>query len=337
MRSVPDFIRLALLLLFATAMQSYAQTVRQNSDLDALTLLRKTQSAASSLSYSGTFIYLRGSQVRTSRITHAVQGGAELEKLEVLDGRPREYIRKNDRILSYLPDTRLILVEKRVMHDVFPALLSASPAELAQNYTIAKGNPARIAGRQAQSVVMQPKDDRRYGYLLWIDDASGLLLRIQTLGPEQDVLEQISFVQLEVGKIDPRRLKSGFSDTRGWRTENTGTRTVDLSPWIIRSLPAGFRRVREVRRTVSDSDAAERPRGSAPRREVSQIIFSDGLAAISLFIEPLGQNRSSGLVRQGAMNILSKRHADFWLTIVGEVPPEAIQQVADSIEYRPGK
>jgi sigma-E factor negative regulatory protein RseB len=100
-------------------------------------------------------------------------------------------------------------------------------------------------------------------------------------------------------------------------------------------MPPGFRKIREVRRQVSDSPAAAN--GIPAQREISQIVYSDGLAAISIFIEPGSQSRTEGSLQQGAMNIIGKRHGDFWLTIVGEVPSNAIRRVAESIEFKPGK
>jgi sigma-E factor negative regulatory protein RseB len=107
---------------------------------------------------------------------------------------------------------------------------------------------------------------------------------------------------------------------------------ANLSGWTVKALPKGFRKVREVKRLVSDANAGA---GQATQREVSQIVFSDGLAAISVFIEPESQSRTEGSIQQGATNIVGKRQGDFWLTIVGEVPSAAIRQVANSIEFKP--
>jgi sigma-E factor negative regulatory protein RseB len=118
---------------------------------------------------------------------------------------------------------------------------------------------------------------------------------------------------------------------------------VSLSNWAVKSVPAGFKKVRELKRLVSDTGATEpaadgtHPASQARRREVSQIVFSDGLAAISVFIEPGTQSRTEGSMQQGAMNIMGKRYGDFWLTIVGEVPSAAIKQVASSIEFKPSR
>ena len=317
------------------AFSTQAEPALSGETREAQALLRTIQSAAQKLNYSGTFIYQQGSQVRTSRITHLVEGKNEIEKLEVLDGQPREYIRSNDEIICYVPDTKTLLVEKRVSQDVFPAIIAANADTLAEHYTIRKGESGRIAGFDSQSVILEPKDDLRYGYRLWAEKSTGLLLRAQTVNEAGEVIEQISFTQLAIGNVDRTRVKPTFSNTRGWRVENAVMSQVDLTSWNVKRLPPGFRRTRELKRMVSDVPLQT---GAMPaQREVSQIVFSDGLAAISVFIEPGSQSRTEGSLQQGAMNVVGKRQGEFWLTIVGEVPSTAIRQVANSIEYKPSK
>ncbi len=157
------------------------------------------------------------------------------------------------------------------------------------------------------------------------------------------MVEQIAFTQISIGNIDRNKVKPSFGNTRGWRVENAVMRQVNLSNWTVRSVPAGFKKIREMKRLLSDTAASESPPsegahpGQSGQREVSQIVFSDGLAAISVFIEPGTRSRTEGSMQQGAMNIIGKRQGDFWLTIVGEVPSAAIKQVANSIEFKTNK
>jgi sigma-E factor negative regulatory protein RseB len=299
---------------------------------EAQAWLKKIQSAAQRLNYSGTFIYQQSNQVRSSRITHVVDRKNEIEKLEILDGKPREYIRHNDEIAFYLPEAKVVLLEKRVTQDVFPSILADHPQELANYYYLKMGEAGRVAGRDCQSILMEPKDSWRFGYKLWADKSTGLLLRAQTINEKNEVVEQISFSQITIGNIDPGRVKSSFGNTPGWRIESASTTSVHLNGWIVRWIPPGFKKTRELKRTVVDAAATSRP---GHLKEVVQVVFSDGLAAISIFIEPGSQSRTEGSLQQGATNILGKRQGDFWLTIVGEVPANAIRQVANSIEYNP--
>lgn len=312
-----------------------ASSGKPNSSQDAQVLLKKIQSAAQRLNYSGTFVYQQSNQIRTSRITHILSGKNEIEKLEVLDGKPREYIRNNDDVACYVPEEKTVLVEKRVTRDVFPAILAASPADLVDFYSVKMGETGRVAGHDCQAVILEPKDKLRYGYKLWADRATGLLLRAQTFDARSDVVEQISFTQIEIGNIDHNRVKPSFANTNGWHIENSVMSQVSLSGWSV-TPPPGFKKIQEVKRLISDTQSAgptATQHGVTAQREVSQIVFSDGLAAISVFIEPGFQNRTEGAMQQGAMNIIGRRQGDYWLTVIGEVPGAAIRQVSNSIEF----
>jgi sigma-E factor negative regulatory protein RseB len=332
MRQTHLLLRFVVGLSVAFAVSASADTGELSTQKrEAQQWLRKIQTAAQKLNYSGTFIYQQGNQIRTSRITHVLDGRNELEKLEILDGKPREYIRNNDEVICYIPDARTLQVEKKATQDLFPAILGADAADLAEYYNVRNGESGRVAGHDCHSVILEPKDNLRYGYRLWADKATGLLLRAQTLNERQDVLEQIAFTQVGIGNIDRASLRPSYGNTSGWRTESANLPQTGVSAWNVKSLPAGFRKIREVKRPVTDVAA---PGSTSSQREVTQIVFSDGLAAISVFIEPGSQSRTEGTMQQGAMNILGKRYGDFWLTIVGEVPSTAIRQIANSIEFK---
>jgi sigma-E factor negative regulatory protein RseB len=340
MRWTQVLLKFALVFSSFIAFTAHAETPNASVDKrDAQGWLKKIQSAAQRLNYSGTFVYQQANQVRTSRITHVLDGKNEIEKLEVLDGKPREYIRNNEEIICYVPEARTLLVEKRVTQDVFPAILAANPTDLAQHYNMKKGETGRVAGFDSQAIVLEPKDNLRYGYKLWAEKSTGLLLRAQTLNEKSEVVEQIAFTHIAIGNIDSSKVRPSFANTRGWRVENAVMRQVNLSDWTVKFVPAGFRKVREMKRLLSDTAGSESVSGNshaspATQREVSQIVFSDGLAAISVFIEPGTQSRTEVSMQQGAMNIVGKQQGDFWLTIVGEVPSAAIKQVANSIELK---
>lgn len=304
---------------------------------EAQAWLKRIQSAARNLNYAGVFVYQQANQVRTSRITHIVDGRNEIEKIEILDGRPREYIRKNEEITYYLPEVKVLQVERQVTQDIFPSILAANPAELAEHYHIRREEIGRVAGFECQAILLEPKDNLRYGYRLWAEKNTGLLLRAQTLDTEGAAVEQIAFTQLEINNIDRNRVKPSYANTNRWRIETPVMNPTSLSGWTVKAIPPGFRRIRELTRIVSDNSAPNSANASAhsATREVAQIVFSDGLAAISIFIEPGTQSKTEGSMRQGAMNIIGKRQGEFWLTIVGEVPAAAIWQVANSIEFKP--
>lgn len=321
------FLRGFVLMSFCHASAFAADALLEQHE--AQVLLKKIQQAAQKLSYSGTFVYQEASQVRTSRITHVMDGKNELQKLEILDGRKREYTKNNEEITCYVPENKTVHIEKRGAHDEFPAMFGVNPAELEAHYQVRKTDNDRVAGFECQVLVLEPKDNFRYGYKLWAEKSTGLLLRVQTINERNEVVEQISFSQIKIGDVDKSRVKSSFSDIAGWRVENSSVNDMPVTNWQVKWVPIGFKKTRELRRQLPDSAA-----NNNAMREVSQIVFSDGLAAISVFIENFTPQRVERMHQQGAMNIIGKRQGEYWLTVVGEVPAAAIKQVANSIEYK---
>jgi sigma-E factor negative regulatory protein RseB len=327
------WLAVLLPLMMPAAHSQPASTSEEVDKRDSLVWLEKLRAAAQRLDYSGVFVYQQGPDASTSRITHLGKARASLEKIEMLDGLPRECLRNGDETICYMPTERRLIVESRGNEKAFPDFPAASADQLAQYYRARKTGSARVAGRDAQAIALEPLDGLRYGYRLWADKATGLLLRAQTISEKGEVVEQIAFTQLAIGPIQPARVKASFSDTRGWRIENAVVSNLDLSRWTIKWVPGGFRQIRAVRRMVTDHTSAQAP----VQREISQLLYSDGLAGISIFIEPWSPQRRGAPVHQGALNMVGKRHGEFWLTIVGEVPMTVIRQVADSIQLTANK
>jgi sigma-E factor negative regulatory protein RseB len=309
-------------LLPATA--AIAQT-----DGSALEWLHRIYAASQKLSYSGTFVYQQGQQVETSRIVHLVEASGPRERLETLDGIPREIIRTGDRVVYYLPASMTVKIDRQLGLRPFPAILSEQFRDLFQNYNVRKGDIERVGGYSCQVISLEPKDRMRYGHRLWVDSRTGMLLKAKTLDEKNDVLEQFAFTQLRVGgHIGREQLRARFSrKSRDWRVEDSDATPVNLadSGWTLRSRPPGFRTVAELVRTLGGTSG------------VGHIVLSDGLAAISVFIEP-GQNKRHaprpGLVRQGAINVYVRPVGNYWVTVVGEAPPESVRYVANAVEYR---
>jgi sigma-E factor negative regulatory protein RseB len=324
------------LLLLITSFLSPEIYAQGDEAKDIQAILRKAQQAAQELNFSGTFVYQQANQIRTSRITHYVDAHGEIEKLEILDGKPREYVRRNDEVTCYLPESKTLQIEKNVTQEVFPALLSNHSQSLPDSYTIRKAEFSRVAGAKCQTLSLTPKDSFRYGYRLCTDKSSGLLLRAQTVNAKNEVIEQIAFTQISLGVMDKAELKPSFSNTSQWRVENLTVQSNVSSGWSVRLLPAGFKKTREMKRLIPISAGAN---GTASNHgkphEVIQMIFSDGISAISVFIESDTANRTEGSLQQGAMTLMGKRQGDFWMTVVGEVPFAAIKQVMNSIEFKP--
>lgn len=302
-----------------------AQTPPQEAP-DALDLLRKVYRATAKLSYSGTFVYQQGDRTETSRITRVSGPGEDVERVEVLDGVAREIVRTRDTVRCYLPESKTVKVERRIDQRSFPGMLPARISELAQHYTIRRGEAQRVAGHDCEAVVLTPKDDLRYGYQLWADTRSGMLLKARTFDHRGETVEQFTFVQFSIGSVprDRARPRHAMQD---WRIEDAAVAPADLTGagWSIQADLPGFRKVAEVTRQLSEA------------RPVAQMVYSDGMAAISIFIEAMAGRDEAvrrGPSSLGAFHIYTREVANHIVTVVGEAPASSVQRIASRVEYR---
>ncbi|MCR1766160.1 MucB/RseB C-terminal domain-containing protein [Burkholderia glumae] len=343
-RATSGWTRLPALVLCAAALLSVHSHAIAQQPVDpaagpqaAAAWLDRIQQAAQQQSYDGTFVFQRGTYVQSSHIVHIAAKGGEYEQIESLDGKPRKLLRHNDDLVTFVPERQLCVVERRQNRDAFPALLGASGAEVLSVYDLKPLGQDRVAGVDAQVAELVPKDGYRYAYKLWTDAKTGLLLRSQTLDADDHVLEQVAFSQLQIGQERPGQktaIANGIHNLSGCTVVRPPVAPVDIGSqgWRIAPSVAGFRKIREVRRPMAARDANE------PPIPVDQAVFTDGLATISVFLEPVEKGtRKEGAGSTGATHVLVKRRGDFWITLLGEVPPATLQQFAAAIEYKPSK
>lgn len=322
---------IVLLVLAGSAwlpLQAAAQEARRDAPRSEAQWIQAARTAALRTNYVGTIIYQVEGEMTSSRITHLFDGSKSHERIQTLDGKPREYLRKrsdsDDEVQCLIPESKKIVVEKRSVEESFPSLSRATPDEIMERYDARLGAVERVAGIEAQSLSLEPRDTLRYAYRLWLDRATGLLLRAQTLNERKEVIEQIAFSDVRIGdRVDRSALKPAWS-TDGWSVVRSDYRKADLAKqgWIV-PAPDGFRKTKEVTRRMHAGDAM-------------QVVFTDGLATISVFIEPNSPVADpSGAVRvHGPTSAYSRRLSEALVTVVGEVPPGTVRAVAQSVEFR---
>lgn len=319
------------------ASNAWAQGDDPAASAKAAALLNRIHDAAQTQNYEGSFVYQRGATVQSSRITHsaAVRGDGEFESLESLDGAPRKMLRHDDDMFTFVPERHIVVLEKRQNKDSFPSLLAASGEQVMTVYQPKMLGTDRVAGIDSQVLELDPKDSLRFAYKLWSDSKTGLLLRAQTLGADGQVLEQLSFSQVQIGgPVDRKGIADGIRNLAGWTIVKPPVQAVDMAAqgWTFAPAVAGFKEIRELRRPMASREAGQ------PPIPVDQAVFSDGLAAVSIFVEPVEKNsRKEGAGENGATHVLVKRRGDFWITLLGEVPQATLQQFASAIEYKPSK
>lgn len=293
---------------------------------DGLALLQRIAQGSRELTYSGTFVYRSGGKVDTSRIAHSLRDGIEFERIEALDGSPREVVRTGGEVKCFFPDEKLVIIENRSIGRGFPALLPAGLGSLPEHYAIRSGAQGRVAGLKSRAVLLQPRDDLRYGHEFWMDAASGLLLKANLVDARGETLESFVFTQVKIGgPLEHGALQPRFNteQVRVQQVRTTELKADDMD-WMFRTLLPGFRKVASMKRQT----APEHP-------ESLHVVFSDGLASISVFIEPGGSaGDAETATTLGPVNVYRRQLGDHRVVVMGEVPALAVRRLGDGVERR---
>src|SRR3989338_5775933 len=299
--------------------------VAANVNAESLDWLKIVAFAAHQTDYSGVFVYQYDNRIETSRIIHVVEADGEYEKLESLDGPKRKIIRHHGQVWCYI-NHKMVQVDSQQVRIRFPAFLPEQISTLSANYRAEQIGVARAAGYNAQVILFEPKDNLRYAHKIWAHTGSGLLLKAAVLGDKNQIIEQYAFTQLQIGgNIDRSWIgATAPGDSLPVLPEAIKGGTPINSGWTVDALPPGFKKTMEIQRSM---------RGR--HTPVTQIVFSDGLSAISIFIEPNDEDGDDveGLYSRGALSLYHKVIDKRLFTVVGEVPPRTLMQVFHSIRY----
>lgn len=301
---------------------------------DLLGWIGRLQKAAAARSYQGTIAYSVGGTVSSARLQHHGDGRDRYERLEILDGRARLQYRHNDQTVTVWPGNRLAVLEPADPVPAFPAVPDLHGLRPQDHYELRPVGAERVAGREADVLLVAPKDAQRHAHRWWSDRETGLLLRSDILGPQGDILESAAFTDLRLlPRPQPEAVISGMRKLEGLRIVRAQPVKVQLDAegWQLSRLVSGFQQRHCSRRPL---DAA----ADGPPTEVLQSVYSDGLAHVSVFIEPFDATRHRQGMRttMGATNTVMHRRADAWITIVGEVPMATVLQFDTALERRRG-
>ena len=291
--------------------------------------LTRMHEASRQRAYTGTLVVSSASTMSASRIWHVCDGTQQMERVETLTGAPRSTIRHNNDVITFAPDHKVAWVDKRESLGVFPELLRTPNNSLPEFYSVREGSAERIAGYLADVVDILPRDSLRFGYRIWSEKKTGLVVKLQTLGEQSAVLEQVAFSELQLdAPVRMDKLKRLMNDTKGYDVHRQVLRktTAEAEGWRLKETVPGFQAMSCHTR---DSDTAQSP-GTAPM----QWVFSDGLASVSLFVEPFDAQRhvAEKSAVTGATHSLTRRVGAYWLTVLGEVPPATLRRFAIALE-----
>ena len=307
---------------------------------DAWLALQKTAYAARELNYQGVFIYQNGKQARSVQITHMNNNGQEMTRNLILNtslqaGQSREvYSQGSDIVIVHPKDETknattnqsTMVIEKRRGQNLFPAMLPTDLQALKVSYSIRVLATEMIAGRGAQVFELTSNDAYRYNYKIWADAEFGLLLKMTLLDSKKQTLEQIEFTELSMlNSRDVNWFQPKIDVKKQYVTEDSTTINHVDTNWIVAELPTGYVKVDHVILNL--------PGKNAP---VDQMIFSDGIASVSLFIEPIvkGTRPKMGHMLIGSTNICANVIDGYQITVVGEVPEATVRQIAKAVTFK---
>lgn len=295
--------------------------------------LLRIHEAASKRNFQGTFVVSGGGSVSSARIAHYYEGRNQFERIESLDGQARHVFRHNDVVHTVWPASRVAVIEQSQLLMSFPGLLQAGDDRIADHYDVRIQGADRVAGHDATLLLVRPKDNLRFGYRLWSEKVSGLLLRADVLGDRGEVLETSAFSEVTIGtRPQPETVLQPMKRLDGYRIVRPVLVATQLESegWSLREIAPGFRLVSCVRRPVEASGGE----GASEPAPMLQAIYADGLTYVSIFIEPFDAQRHTRpmMASVGATQTLMRRQGDWWITTVGDVPVGTLKMFAKGLE-----
>lgn len=290
--------------------------------------LERMSSAMSQMSYQGTFVLVQGDSVETMRITHVAGDEGIRERLVAMSGPPREIVRDASGVRWVLGDDLSVLEDNAFGRSFFPQLPIDRHDQQNLPYTLKFGKDARIAGQAARNVRVLPRDIYRYGYSLWLEKHSGLLLKWELIDSDRKPLAKLMFTDIRMGsEVDTSELKASARlkkfNTIESKLPAGRSGSLHEPRWKPERLPPGFQLTSH--RYVSNQDEGH--------GMYEHLVYSDGLAAVSVYVERADDKeaRESGTERLGTMHAFSRKAGDLAVTVVGDVPAITVELIGKAV------
>jgi len=296
---------------------------------DAPVLLEKMTKAAESSNYEGIFTFQTHNKMQSVRIIHRADQLGEIERLISLNGVPREVVRNNDMMMCIYPEGQRVQAEHRPLGGGFPTDLLRRLTAASDYYQLVSGQKGRIAAQQAQELMIKPIDEYRYGYRLWIDQDTYLLLQSELIDNLGNALETYTFssvaqnITISDQALKPQMQGNEMSWDRAKPDKKSQGKIQNQSDWQVKWLPEGFSLITQQQRIKVSNGAP-----------VEQHVYSDGLSSISIFFEQIRARHShlSGGRQRGVVNVFGTIMNAHFITVIGEVPAQTVEKVGSSIE-----
>ncbi len=295
----------------------------------AMDWVQRMSDAMRNLNYHGVFVYMHENQLESMQISHRRDLGGEKERLISLNGEAREVIRDNQNLTCIWPSSRKVVVDSSRKNSFSPIFIPDDIARLEKFYELKLLGEDRVAGSETVIVHIDPRDEFRYGMKFWINSSNALMMKSSLLDESGREIEQVMFTSLTVYD-DPAELEfdtmpqidDSYTLVRYHRGNGDDADDGD-DLWQLAAAPRGFWRESVLKRRMPESG-----------QTVRQMVYTDGLASLSIFIEKQGDGAHQGGTSMGAVNAYMRLLADHSITAIGEVPAITVRQVAEAVTYR---
>lgn len=300
---------------------------------DPAAFLVRIGEAARNSNYQGVIVYRGDDMLETMRVTHRFKDGTEHERVQSLNGDPREILKENNKVICLLPKDRKLTMNLPTPKALFPALSAERLQQISQVYDFKDLGTARVAGRNCQGLAIAPRDQFRYGYEIWADQQSAVPLKVSLIGRHGEVLEQMMFTEIDFPASIPDsafkpQIAPGESRQVVQMIENpplpqpSAAAASGAAVLKLDRMPPGYR--------VAFRELRPLPGGQGM---VEHLVLSDGLSAISVFSARKGapsQGRKAQTVSQmGTVHAYRRMVGSFHVTVVGEAPQETVRMIGD--------
>jgi len=299
-------------------------------------VLQRMSDADQEQNYQGTFILRKADDLSTLRVTHGRDEKGTWESLEALNGEPKKVVRRNNKVVSVFPSRELVTIRSNANTQPLHWQLPENIDQLERSYSISQLADDRIANHPTLVVDLIPNDKFRYGYRYWIDKNTGMLLRCDLVAEDHKVVEQMMFTALNYLPQTPpppfdlkqfQHYEQQLLDEPEVKVDHSASLR-----WVIKKLPAGFMLTQSTMRHSQLSVAKNTADEKKPPLDLLHLVYSDGLASVSVFIEKNQRSKKhlQGASSMGAVNAFGNSVGDYFVTVVGEVPVKTVQSMAQS-------
>ncbi|MBT8087189.1 MAG: MucB/RseB C-terminal domain-containing protein [Gammaproteobacteria bacterium] len=288
--------------------------------------LQRMSAAVQSASYEGTVIRMQGGKAEALKVARDIADGVVREKVVAQEGNGLEIIRNGNKVHCILPDRKSVLVEEWDDQARLFSSLPSSDIRFGSEYDVSIVREDRVAGRDAMLLAIRAHDRYRYGHRIWLDVETAFPLQTQLIRDDGETIEQVKFAEITLNEEVRASALAPSHDTEGFRWFSMPARHIDRAvdtSWNCDNLPQGFRVISSHKEEVTGSDEL-----------VTHIMYSDGLASVSVFIAAAGDDDAKGPSQVAGSHSFSMVVGEHHVTAVGQVPAETVAQIASSMRRR---